>query len=173
MQDEIPDDQKAAIWCAYQADVERIVDELNDKGFGAVSFYGKDSSTQKEANEDAFKNDPATRFMVATPDAGGYGLNWQMACWCIFYSYTFKWEALDQAKARIRRLTQRNRMTYIWLVAENPDTKLATHGVASGVNRYIMDNLSETSKMAQFMTGDFRRKGIDPRTLMKRAIEVM
>jgi SNF2 family DNA or RNA helicase len=173
IQDEVPEDQKGVIWCAYQRDVEKIVRSLRAARFGAVSFYGRDSSAQKAENERVFKEDPEVRFMVATPDAGGYGLNWQMACWCIFYSYTFRWEALDQAKARIRRLTQQQKMMYLWLVAENPQTKLSTHGVASGVNQYILDNLTETSKMAQFMTGDFRRTGIDPKALFKRAIEVM
>ncbi len=165
--DEIPEDDKAVIWCAYQKDVEKICELLGD---AAVSFYGKNSAKGNAFNEDRFKDDPSVRFMIATPDAGGYGLNWQCACWCIFYSYGFRWELLDQAKARIRRLTQEKRMMFLWLIAENPETRDSTHGVSTGINSFIRKSLGETDQMAKQLTGDAKK---DPKSFARRTLEVM
>ena len=41
------------------------------------------------------------------------------------------------------------------------------------INQYILDNLGETSKMAEFMTGDFRRRGGDPARAIRQMVEVM
>lgn len=173
IKDEIPEDDKGVIWCCHQYDVEKIKEALDAAGIGAVTYYGEVPKDARDANEDRFNSDPECRFTIATPDAGGYGLNWQVANWALFYSYNFKWEAIDQARTRIRRATQRKKMTYIWLVAENPATRQASHGVSTGVNRYIIDNLAETSEVSLFMTGDFRKKGIDPKRFFRQALEVV
>lgn len=179
--EEVPADDKVVVWCAYQEDVKRIRDRLEKRGRALggrpVTFYGPDSEAAREDAERAFKEDSDVRFMIATPDAGGWGLNWQVACHCVFYSYGFKWEALEQARSRIRRITQRSKMTYVWLVAENPTTKQASHGVSSGINQYILENLGSTESMAKKMTGDDQRieKVLqkDPKRALRQALEVV
>jgi SNF2 family DNA or RNA helicase len=174
LEQEIPEDQKVVIWCCFRADVREILRECQRRGIGAVPFYGDLDTETRHQNEDAFKHDPSVRAIVAIPKAGGFGLNWQAACNCIFYSYNFSWEEQEQAKARIRRITQQNRMTFFWLVAENPVTRQASHGASTGINQYILENLNETSEMAQFMTGDFRKLGgVSPRDIFRRALEVL
>lgn len=164
--DEISEDEKAVVWCAYKADVRAISDALKKAKIDHALFYGDVDMKTRAQEEYRFKNVPECRVMIATPDTGGLGLNWQAACNCIFYSYGFRWDLLNQARARIRRLTQRNRMRYFWLVAENPVTRKASHGVSTGVNQYILDNLDKTGSMASFMTGDVK-------TRMRQALEVM
>lgn len=171
--DEIDESEKCVIWCCYQYDVVKVVKALTTAKLGCTTYYGADSKDVRDVNEDKFLNDPGCRFMVATAGAGAKGLNWQVANWNIFYSYNFNWEDQEQAAARIRRLTQQKRMTFMWLVAENPYIREQTHGVSTGINQYIIDNLEETSTMAEFMTGDFRKTGADPETFFRRAIEVM
>lgn len=173
IKDEIPECDKGVIWCAYRFDIVKVVEALEAAGIGCTTYYGQDKKAVRDENEDKFLNDPECRFMVATASAGGKGLNWQVANWTIFYSYNFNWEDHDQAAARIRRITQRKRMNFLWLVAENPETRQASHGVSTGVNQYIIDNLAETSKMALFMTGDYQKQGLDPQTFFRQAIEVM
>jgi SNF2 family DNA or RNA helicase len=174
IRDEVDEGDKGVIWCCYQHDVVKIKAALEEAKIGCTTFYGPDTArTERPEHERRFKEDSNCRFMIATPDAGGWGLNWQVANWCIFYSYGFKAEAIEQAKARIRRIDQEKRMLFTWLVAENPAVRSATHGVSTGVNRYILDNLAETSKMAKFMTGDYAKEGIDPRTLLRQAMEIM
>ncbi len=169
IRDEIPEDEKVVVWCCYRADVRAIAEALEHAKIGCAMFYGGVKQEDRGNEEDRFKADPTCRVMLATPDAGGYGLNWQAACNCIFYSYGFKWEALEQAKARIRRLTQRKRMQYIWLIAENPSTRSATHGAATGINQYILENLAVTNRLASFMTGDSK----DPGAFVRNMLEVM
>jgi hypothetical protein len=173
LRDEVGEDEKAVVWCCFQDDVERVSSECDSAGMPAVRYYGKNRATREDA-EQRFIEDQRVRVMVATPDAGGWGLNWQVACHCVFYSYDFDWEAMAQARARIRRVTQRQRMTYTWLVAENPQTRARSHGASTGINNYILENLRATSKMADHMTGDTARlQGEDPGSAWRRAMEAL
>jgi SNF2 family DNA or RNA helicase len=129
LKEEIPEGQKAVIWCAYQADVREIIRGCKAAKIGAVPFYGEMKMEDRHRSEDQFKTAPDCKVIVATPETGGFGLNWQVAPNCIFYSYNFNWGNIDQAKARIRRITQQQRMTFMWLVAENPNTRMRTRPV--------------------------------------------
>lgn len=171
VENEIPEHDQFVVWCCYQFDVEQVVDKLNANGFPAAPYYGgpMSSKTKNALNETDFKAGKI-RCLVATPDAGGYGLNWQNANWCLFYSYNFQWEHYAQAQARIRRLTQEKVMHYLWLVAQNPVTRDNSYGAASGVNAYIKANLDETGEMAKEMTGDYKK---DPACYLRQTLEIM
>lgn len=168
--DELPEDEKAVVWTCYQDDVERIARACNERSFMAVKYYGGNKK-DREYQEKLFLESPAYRVMVATTDAGGWGLNWQIACHSIDYSYNFNWETRDQARARIRRITQRKRMTYVSLVAEHPTTRQRTHGVSTGINKYILDNLEKTTQMAGELTGDSEK--IDARRMLRLGLEAV
>lgn len=171
---EVPADEKIVVWCAFKADVRAISDKLTELKMDHATYFGDMPDEKRAREEDRFRTSDTCRVMVATPDTGGIGLNWQAACWCIFYSYGFNWGLIDQARARIRRITQKQRMQFVWLVAENPETRRASHGVSSGINSWTLQNLKEKSDIAEFMTGDFRKKsGVDPRSMLKQALEVV
>ena len=172
LRDEVADDEKIVVWCCFRDDVERVAAACRKASLGAVEYHGANRAT-REASERSFLENPAVRVMVATPDAGGWGLNWQVACHCVHYSYDFDWEAMAQARARIRRVTQRRRMTYVWLVAENPQTRSRSHGASTGINQYVLDNLRETSKMANDMTGDAAKLSGDPAHDWRVAMEAL
>jgi SNF2-related domain len=80
-------DGKAVIWCSYDADVRKVAEALTTEfGAGSVArFWGGNTNTREE-EEVTFKTNATTRFMVATPDAGGRARTWDVADLVVYYS---------------------------------------------------------------------------------------
>ena len=67
---------KAIIWANYQKDIQIIVDEI-EKEYGpgsVVSYYGLTPQEERQDNIRKFQSDPKCRFLVGTPQTGGYGI---------------------------------------------------------------------------------------------------
>lgn len=94
-------DGKAIIWCSYDADIRKVADTLiAEYGEQAVSrFWGGNVKT-REKEIARFKNDPACRFNVATPDSGGMGQTWDMADLAVYYSSKDNLEHREQSEQR-------------------------------------------------------------------------
>ena len=112
---------KAVIWAHYRYDIEVIVEaikkEYGDKS--VVTYYG-DTSTddrQKAIKLIQDKNSPV-RFIVGTPQTGGYGITLTGASTMIYYSNGYDLEKRQQSEARIDRIGQEKPMTYIDIIAE-------------------------------------------------------
>jgi SNF2 family DNA or RNA helicase len=119
---------KAVIWAHYRYDIEKIVDAIS-KEYGensVVTYYG-DTSTddrQKAIKKIQDKNSPV-RFIVGTPQTGGYGITLTGASTMIYYSNGYDLEKRQQSEARIDRIGQEKPMTYIDIICEDTiDTKI-------------------------------------------------
>ena len=121
---------KAVIWAHYRYDIKKIVEAISKKyGENAVVTYYGDTST--DARQKAIKKiqDPESpvRFIVGTPQTGGYGITLTGASTMIYYSNGYDLEKRMQSEARIDRIGQEKPMTYIDLIAEDTiDTKIVT-----------------------------------------------
>ena len=60
-----------------------------------------------------------TRFLVGTPQTGGYGITLTAASTMIYYSNGYDLEKRTQSEARIDRIGQKFPMTYIDILAED------------------------------------------------------
>ena len=112
---------KVVIWAHWRNDIETIVEQLK-KDYGdnsVVTYYGDTSSDQRQ---EAIKQmqDPKSkvRFLVGTPQTGGYGITLTGASTMIYYSNGYDLEKRQQSEARIDRIGQTKPMTYIDLLAE-------------------------------------------------------
>ena len=113
---------KAVIWAHYRYDIEVIVEaikkEYGDKS--VVTYYG---DTTTEDRQKAIKliqdKDSAVRFIVGTPQTGGYGITLTGASTMIYYSNGYDLEKRQQSEARIDRIGQEKPMTYIDIIAED------------------------------------------------------
>ena len=112
---------KAVIWAHYRYDIESIVEAIT-KEYGeksVVTYYG-DTST--EDRQKAIKliqdKDSPVRFIVGTPQTGGYGITLTGASTMIYYSNGYDLEKRQQSEARIDRIGQEKPMTYIDIIAE-------------------------------------------------------
>jgi SNF2 family DNA or RNA helicase len=112
---------KAVIWAHYRYDIEKIVEAII-KQYGensVVTYYG-DTSTedrQKAIKKIQDPNSPV-RFIVGTPQTGGYGITLTGASTMIYYSNGYDLEKRQQSEARIDRIGQEKPMTYIDIIAE-------------------------------------------------------
>ena len=112
---------KAVIWAHYRYDIEVIVEAIK-KEYGdnsVVTYYG-DTTTDDRQKAIKLIQDPnsSVRFIVGTPQTGGYGITLTGASTMIYYSNGYDLEKRQQSEARIDRIGQEKPMTYIDIIAE-------------------------------------------------------
>jgi len=113
---------KAIIWAHYRHDIQIIEKEVKKKyGEDSILTYYGDTTT--EDRQDAIKKiqdiSSPVRFLVGTPQTGGYGITLTAASTMIYYSNGYDLEKRQQSEARIDRIGQEKPMTYIDIIAED------------------------------------------------------
>ena len=112
---------KAVIWAHYRYDIKKIVESISKKyGENSVVTYYGDTSTDDRQKAIKKIQDPnsSVRFIVGTPQTGGYGITLTGASTMIYYSNGYDLEKRQQSEARIDRIGQEKPMTYIDIIAE-------------------------------------------------------
>jgi SNF2 family DNA or RNA helicase len=112
---------KAIIWANYQKDVINIIDNIKKK-YGEdsiVNYYGLTAQEDRQDNIRKFQNDPECRFIVGTPQTGGYGITLTQANTVIYYSNGYDLEKRLQSEDRAHRIGQKKSVTYIDIIAED------------------------------------------------------
>ena len=128
---------KAVIWAHYRYDIEVIVEaikkEYGDKS--VVTYYG-DTSTDDRQKAIKLIQDPesSVRFIVGTPQTGGYGITLTGASTMIYYSNGYDLEKRQQSEARIDRIGQEKPMTYIDIIAEGTVDEKIVKALRTKVN---------------------------------------
>ena len=112
---------KAIIWAHWRHDIDTIVESIEDKYPGAVVTYYGDTTTEDRQKAIKKIQDPESkvRFLVGTPQTGGYGITLTGASTMIYYSNGYDLEKRQQSEARIDRIGQKKPMTYIDILAED------------------------------------------------------
>ena len=112
---------KAIIWAHWRHDIDTIVESIEDKYPGSVVTYYGDTTTEDRQKAIKEMQDPESkvRFLVGTPQTGGYGITLTGASTMIYYSNGYDLEKRKQSEARIDRIGQKKPMTYIDILAEN------------------------------------------------------
>tara|TARA_B100000029_G_scaffold508772_1_gene596430 strand:- start:238 stop:1617 length:1380 start_codon:yes stop_codon:yes gene_type:complete len=121
---------KVVIWAHWRNDIETIVKHLKDE-YGdnsVVTYYGDTSTEERQAAIKKMQNPKSpVRFLVGTPQTGGYGITLTGASTMIYYSNGYDLEKRQQSEARIDRIGQKKPMTYIDIIAEGTvDEKIVT-----------------------------------------------
>ena len=112
---------KAIIWANYQLSVgeiiQKIIKEYGEDSY--VHYYGLTSQEERQDNISKFQNDPKCRFLVGTPQTGGYGITLTQANTVIYYSNGYDLEKRLQSEDRAHRIGQNKKVTYIDIIAED------------------------------------------------------
>jgi SNF2 family DNA or RNA helicase len=111
---------KAIIWAHWRHDIDAIIKAIEKRYPGSVMTYYGDTSTADRAEAIKKIQDPDSkiRFLVGTPQTGGYGITLTEANVMIYYSNGYDLEKRQQSEARINRIGQKRKMTYIDIIAE-------------------------------------------------------
>jgi len=115
-------ENKAVIWAHYKYDIEVIVEAIK-KEYGLdsyVTYYGDTPSEIRQNNIKLFQDENSkVRFLIGTPQTGGYGITLTAGNVMIYYSNGYDLEKRTQSEARINRAGQKRKMTYIDIIAED------------------------------------------------------
>jgi len=112
---------KAVIWAHWRHDITTIVREIEKEYPGSVMTYYGATTTDDRQKAIREMQDPESkiRFLVGTPQTGGYGITLTGASTMIYYSNGYDLEKRKQSEARIDRIGQKKPMTYIDILAED------------------------------------------------------
>ena len=112
---------KVIIWANYQLSVGEIIQKII-KVYGPDSYVHYYGLTPQEDRQDyirKFQNDPKCRFIIGTPQTGGYGITLTQANTVIYYSNGYDLEKRLQSEDRAHRIGQKKTVTYIDLICED------------------------------------------------------
>ena len=112
---------KAVIWAHWRHDIATIVREIEKEYPGSVMTYYGDTTPEDRQKAIREMQDPESkiRFLVGTPQTGGYGITLTGASTMIYYSNGYDLLLRQQSEARIDRISQKKPMTYIDILAED------------------------------------------------------
>ena len=112
---------KAIIWAHYQWDIKDIIKEIvKVHGPGSVvDYYGLTPQDERQSNIKSFQTDDKCRFLVGTPQTGGYGITLTAANTVIYYSNGYDLEKRLQSEDRAHRIGQSKSVTYVDLICDD------------------------------------------------------
>jgi len=112
---------KAIIWAHWRHDIDTIVESIEERYPESVMTYYGDTKTEdrQKAIKEIQNPESKVRFLVGTPQTGGYGITLTGASTMIYYSNGYDLEKRQQSEARIDRIGQKKPMTYIDIIAED------------------------------------------------------
>ena len=134
---------KTIIWSHYTHDVRRIIEEIK-KVYGddsVVDYYGATDTDARSVNIKKFQTDDKCRFFVGTTHTGGYGITLTAGSNMIYFSNGYDLEKRQQSEARIDRIGQTKKMTYIDIMAQDTIDERIVKALRNKVNiaNKIMD----------------------------------
>lgn len=107
-----------------------------------------------------FQNNSNTKVFVINPKAGGTGITLTAADTAIFYSKDYSLEAYLQAMARIHRIGQKNKVTYIHILAKRT------------VDEAVTERLNNKQDLANLVVDDLKNLILNKEeTGMKNSLE--
>lgn len=124
-------------------EIEALCDKaLKPSGMKAVAIYGDIKKEDRGAIVQQFQTDPATMVFIGQIDTAGTGITLTAADTCVYYSVNFNYATYSQSLSRIHRIGQRNRCTYIHLVAEKTvdETILQALAKKEDLAKTVVDN---------------------------------
>ena len=112
---------KVIIWANYQRDVNQIIKNVTEK-YGKesiVDYYGLTPQEDRQNNIRKFQNGSECRFLIGTPQTGGYGITLTKANTVVYFSNGYDLEKRLQSEDRAHRIGQKKNVTYIDIICED------------------------------------------------------
>ena len=112
---------KVIIWANYQRDVNQIIKNVTEK-YGKesiVDYYGLTPQEDRQDNIRKFQNGSECRFLIGTPQTGGYGITLTKANTVVYFSNGYDLEKRLQSEDRAHRIGQKKNVTYIDIICED------------------------------------------------------
>ena len=159
----VPQDEKVIIWGKYRYAIKLIVDMLE-------SAYGKEAVCQchgglneGQRHREIRRWRVSGRFLVATQDAGGHGLDLTASSTVIFYGNGFKYSSRLQAEDRCHRIGQVKPVTYIDIWSR------------CGIEERIRDALAAKGNTVAAFKAEISKvkDGVDRKNMLRKLMETL
>ena len=137
--------KKLVIFARFRPELDVIEKLLKKKKVGYGMIYGDIKLDARGDIVKDFQTNPATKVFLAQIDTAGLGITLTAADTCVYYSVNFNYAAYSQSLARIHRIGQRNRCTYIHLVVEKT------------VDEQILKALARKEDLAKTVVDEWRQ----------------
>lgn len=134
--------KKMVIFARFIPEIESISELLNKLSIKHHVLTGQ-TKNRGDLIKD-FQNNPETKIFVINPKAGGTGITLTAADTAIFYSKDYSLEAYLQAMARIHRIGQTKKVTYIHILAKGT------------VDEVVTDRLNKKQDLATTVVDDLK-----------------
>ncbi len=137
-------DGKIIIFANYIFNIKNIISFLEDK-YGkntTVSIYGDVDVKGRQEAVKRIQEDKNTRFIVANPTTGGFGLTLTACNTVVYFSNSYNLEVRMQSEDRAHRMGQKGSVLYIDIVAKNT------------LDEAIMKSLTNKGKIAAKTLGE-------------------
>ena len=112
---------KVIIWGHWQKDITNIIKAIVDEyGPGSVvDYYGLTPQEERQDNIRQFQNNSECRFIVGTPQTGGYGITLTQANTVVYFSNGYDLEKRLQSEDRAHRIGQKKNVTYVDIICQD------------------------------------------------------
>lgn len=134
--------KKAVIFARFTPEIEAIQQMLNKKKIGYVTIQGGTKNRGEIVEQ--FQNNQNCKVFLGQIQAVREGLTLTAADTLIFYSLDYSYANYSQAAARIHRIGQKNRCTYVHLIAR--DT----------IDEHVMKAISEKKDLADLVIDNWK-----------------
>jgi SNF2 family DNA or RNA helicase len=140
LEDLVSSGRKVIVWSYYVQTIEELLRRY--ERYGAVALFGKIPAAVRQDIASRFQHDSDAFVMVANPAAAGTGFTLTAATYAIYESLNWRYDLYAQSQDRNHRIGQRNRVTYLRLIAEET------------IERVITEALKRKTVLATELIGD-------------------
>lgn len=107
--------EKLILFC----NLHSIVDTLKAEFKGSVTVTGRDNHNEKQANIDAFQNNPDVKLIICNIKAAGTGITLTASSRVAFVEYPWTYADCVQCEDRAHRIGQKNNVMCTYFLGDN------------------------------------------------------
>jgi SNF2 family DNA or RNA helicase len=108
---------KVVVFARFRKEIEAITALLEDRGMSPARIWGDTPMAERGSQVERFQTDDECRAFVAQIQTAGLGITLTAASTAVFYSLDFSFANYDQARSRLHRIGQTDRVTNVHLLA--------------------------------------------------------
>lgn len=132
--------QKVVVFCHFRHEIKMITELLAKMKRPAYHLIADHHIMERQGQIEAFQACDTDAVMVVSVAVGGVGVTLTAASYAVYFSNDWSYVNRDQSEARLHRIGQANKVTYVDLV------------VPGSIDSYILRKLKGKQEMASKLT---------------------
>lgn len=149
--EDYPKDQKLVVFARFIPELRALKEICEKQGFTTGLLTGATKNRGELVN--SFQEDPNPQVLLIQIQTGGLGITLTKASTAVFYSCDFSYANYEQAKARIHRIGQEQKVTYIHFVAKDTIDEVILEALESkrDVAELVVDKLKHQIPLSLYL----------------------